>query len=516
MGERRGDGGRGHRGGDGDDGGFRRVRSSPTPPAGPSRARGPRGPVLPDRSVRRRRLGLLLAGTLSVVVLLASGTAWALTGWVSGQINRFDVFSGLGERPDPGPTGALNFLVIGSDSREGMDSSSKSDLGVGSAEGRRSDTMMLVHVNDDRDRISVVGIPRDSWVEVPGVGKDKINAAYAHGGPQLTVRTVEAATHVRIDHYVEIDFTGFTEVVDALGGIEVCLSEPISDEKAKLDMAAGTHEVDGREALAFARTRKTAGGDLDRIGRQQQVMAALLDKAMSTDTLGDPARFSAFLETALSSVTVDSGLDTAAISELGGQLRSVGLDDVSFAQVPVEDAAYWTPRGDVAVTWDRKAAQEMFARVAADKPLDGAEPAGGASREAQGHEEAPPVPGEVRVQVFNGIGTPGLGGQAARDLEATGFSVPGEARNWSSRDEEVTTVRHAPGDEAAAELVASAVPGAEPREDATLSGEVQLVLGFDYTGVVPVDNPEPEPEAAPSSPEAGPRTATARDNVCGG
>lgn len=512
MGERRGDGGRGQRDEDGD--AFRRVRSSPTPPAGPSRARGPRGPVLPDRSVRRRRLSLLLAGTLSVAVLLASGTAWALTGWVSGQINRFDVFSGLGERPDPGPTGALNFLVIGSDSREGMDSSSKSDLGVGSADGRRSDTMMLVHVDDARESVSVVGIPRDSWVDVPGVGKDKINAAYAHGGPQLTVRTVEAATHVRIDHYVEIDFTGFTEVVDALGGIEVCLPEPITDEKAKLDMAAGTHEVDGREALAFARTRSTAGGDLDRIDRQQQVMAALLDKALSTDTLGDPSRFSAFLETALGSVTVDSGLDTAAISELGGQLRSLGLDDVSFTQVPVENASYWTPRGDVAVTWDQKAAQEMFARVAADRPLDGAEPSGQASPKAQ--EKAPPVPGEVRVQVFNGIGTPGLGGQAARDLEATGFSVPGEAQNWSSRDEEGTTVRYGPGDEAEAELVASAVPGAETREDSTLNGEVQLVLGFDYTGVVPVDAPEPEPAASPSAEGAGPRTATARDNVCDG
>ncbi|WP_017538571.1 LCP family protein [Nocardiopsis halophila] len=515
MGERRSDEGRTGRGAGGRGGEFRRVRSAPTPPAGPSPARAPRGPVLPDRSVRRRRLGLLLAGAMSVAVLLASGTAWALTGWMSGQINRFDVFSDLGERPEAGPTGALNFLVIGSDSREGMDRAAKSDLGVGSAEGRRSDTMMLVHVNDERDAVSVVGIPRDSWVDVPGIGKDKINAAYAHGGPQLTVRTVEAATHVRIDHYVEIDFTGFTEVVDALDGIEVCLAEPITDDKAKLDMAAGTHEVDGREALAFARTRKTAGGDLDRIDRQQQVMAALLDRALSTDTLGDPARFSAFLETALGSVTVDRELDTAAINELGSQLRSVGLDDVTFAQVPVEDTAYWTPRGDVAVTWDREAAQEMFARVAADRPLDGAEAGGGPTGSAEPEDD--PVPGEVRVQVFNGIGTPGLGAKAARELRATGFAVPGDAQNWSSRDEETTTVRHAPGDEAAAELVASAVPGAEPRTDDTLSGEVQLVLGFDYRGVEPVAAPEPSPERQEQGADGtGPSTATARENVCDG
>ena len=498
----------------GDDGqeAFRRVRSSPTPPEDGGR----RGPVPPPGPVRRRRFALLLAGTMSVLVLLASGTAWAITGWVSGQMSRFDVFGTLGDRPDAGPTGALNFLVIGSDSREGMDGAAQSDLGVGSAEGRRSDTMMLVHLNEQRDALTVVGIPRDSWVDVPGEGKDKINAAYAYGGPQLAVETVEASTSVRIDHYVEIDFGGFVDVVDALGGIEVCLPEAISDEKAKLDMSAGTHTVDGSEALAFARTRQTEGGDLDRIDRQQQVIAALLESAMSSDTLSDPDRFATFLETALGTVTVDEGLDTATINELGGQLRSIGLDDVTFTTVPIEDPAYTTPRGDSAVLWDRPEAAGLFQRITKDQPLEGGAGDGEKAGGEGGGSSQPPAPGEVTVQVFNGIGTPGIGGEAAAGLTDQGFDVPGQAQNWSSRDVETTIVRHAPNEEAAAKLVARTLPGAELEEDDTLRNEVQVVLGFDFTAVEPLPASVREAPASPSDPESGPgqEAKTARDNVC--
>ena len=514
MGERRGDDGYGQDGGDGAE--FRRVRSSPTPPdrGGPARG-GPRRPLTPAPAVRRRRVTLLLAGTLSVLVLLASGTAWALTGWMSGSLNRFDVFGALGDRPDNGPEGALDFLVIGSDSRDGMDGAAKSDLGVGSADGQRADTMMLVHLNASRDAITVVGIPRDSWVDIPGEGENKINAAYAYGGPQLAVQTVESATNVRIDHYVEIDFSGFVDVVDALGGIEVCLPEPITDEKAKLDMAAGTHQVDGHEALAFARTRKTSGGDLDRIDRQQQVMAALLDKALSSDTLGDPARFSAFLDTALSSVTVDRELDTSAINQLGGQLRSIGLEDVSFTQVPVDDPAFWTPHGDVAVTWDRPAAAEMFGRISADKPLEGG--SGGKRDDSAGSGE--PRPEDVTVQVFNGIGTPGLGNKAADALAAQGFSVPAQAQNWSASDVETTMVRYAPDAEAEAELVASALPGAELEADPTAGEEVQVVLGFDFTEVGEVEGgaspASPSPGGAGSGGTGGSAPKSGKENVCG-
>ncbi|PSK97055.1 LytR family transcriptional attenuator [Murinocardiopsis flavida] len=507
------------------DPGFRRLRSGPVPPhqrGARTRAHNNRPAGIPSAGATGRRFALLLAAAMSILVLLASGTAWALTGWASGQLNRDDVFGGLadGDRPAAGPKGALNILVIGSDSRGAMNSAKQDDLGVGRTSGQRSDTMMLVHVNNDRDRITVVGIPRDSWVPVPGHGANKINAAYAYGGPELAISTVEGATGVRVDHYVEVNFTGFVDVVDAVDGIEVCLDEPISDEKAHLEMPAGTHRVDGKTALAFARTRKTADGDLDRIDRQQQVMAALLNKAMSSETLSDPAKFTAFLDTSLGAVTVDEGLDTATINQLGNQLRTIGLDDMAFTQVPIGDMDYRTPSGEVALRWNDRAADAMFDKIAADEPLTPPEKDDAPAKDGEkddAKDDAPVAPGDITVEVFNGVGTPGLGSQAARDLDGAGFDVSGDAQNWSTKNVPETLVRYAPDQKKAAKAVAKAVPGAVVEEDDTLSSRVQVVLGFNYTRVEAPEQPaqpaEPEPTAEVPGRDSA-HTSTARDNVC--
>ncbi|MFD6951928.1 transcriptional regulator [Nocardiopsis sp. TSRI0078] len=486
--------------------GFHRERSQPLPPE-----RSPRSGrvTVPSRAARRRRTGLLLMGVFSVLVLFASGTSWALTGWMSGTLNRFDVFGGLSEGDRPESTGGLTFLVIGSDSRDAMSEESQEELSVGHAPGQRSDSMMLVRLNHERDRVTVVGIPRDLWVEVPGQGPDKINAAYGHGGPQLAVRTVESLTDVRIDHYVEVDFQGFVDVVDALGGIEVCLPEPIRDPKAQLDMAAGTHQVGGTEALAFARTRATSRGDLDRIERQQQVLAAMLDKALSTETLSDPAKLTDFVDSALSSVTVDQGLDTRTINDLAYQMRDLSMGSVTFTQVPLADTEYWTPRGDVALLWDEPAARELFAAIAADEPLTDPSQEPG--------EESGPRPGDIRVQVFNGIGAPGLGAQLDGALASAGFEVAAPAQNWSSTNVSTSQVRHGPGDREEAEYLAGMVPGAETVEDGTLDGELQIVIGFNYTSFEAprTGTEEASPKGEPSSGEGSTAVSTARENICG-
>ena len=490
--------------------GFRRERSQPLPPESRRSPRSGRVTV-PSRAARRRRTGLLLMGVLSVLVLFASGTSWALTGWMSGSLNRFDVFSGLSDGDRPEQTGGLTFLVIGSDSREAVNQEDRNELSVGSTPGQRSDSMMLVRLNHERDRVTVVGIPRDLWVDIPGEGEDKINAAYAYGGPQLAVRTVESVTDVRVDHYVEVDFTGFVDVVDALDGIRVCLPEPVNDPKAHLDMAAGTHRVDGTEALAFARTRATARGDLDRIDRQQQVLSAMLDQALSSETLSDPAKLTAFLDSALSSVTVDSGLDTSTINELAYQMRNLDMGSVTFTQIPIADMNHWTPRGDVALLWDEPASRELFADVRADRPITEPE------EEPSPEEGGRPAPDDIRVRVFNGIGTPGLGAQVDTGLTGAGFEVTDPAENWSSSDVPTTEVRYGPGDGTDAAYVAEMIPGSEAVEDDTLDGELQIVIGFNYTEFHAPDTeeaPEPEPEAEPSA-DDGLATSTARDNICG-
>lgn len=491
---------------------FRRGRSEPLAPERTRSTRSGRFTV-PSASARRRRSGLLVMSALSVLVLLASGTSWAITGWMSSSLNRFDVFSGLDEEDRPeNETGGLTFLVIGSDSRDEVNKEDENALSVGSTPGQRSDTIMLVRLNHERDRITVVGIPRDLWVDVPGQGEDKINAAYAYGGPQLTVRTVESVTGVRVDHYVEVDFSGFVDVVDALDGIEVCLPEPIQDPKAHLDMAAGTHEVDGTEALAFARTRATARGDLDRIDRQQQVLSAMLDRAMSTDTLSDPTRLTAFLDTSLSAVTVDEGLDTSTINQLAYQMRDMDLGAVTFTQVPIADMEHWTPRGDVALLWDEPAARDLFADIQADRPIAGAE----AEPEAEEGEE--PSPADLRVRVFNGTGTPGLGAQVDGQLTGAGFEVTDPAENWSTRSLARSQVRFGPGNEAAAQYVADMIPESETVEDDTLDDGLQVVIGFNFTTFNPPESGETEETETPEPAETGddaPATSTARDNICG-
>ncbi|MBE1456475.1 LCP family protein required for cell wall assembly [Nocardiopsis terrae] len=486
---------------------FRRERSQPLPPGGRRSPRSGRVTV-PDARIRRHRNGLLLMGVLSVLVLLASGTSWAITGWMSGSLNRFDVFGDMADGDRPDETGGLTFLVIGSDSRDEMSMEDKNALSVGSTPGQRSDSIMLVRLNHERDHLTVVGIPRDLWVEVPGEGEDKINAAYAYGGPQLAVQTVESVTDVRIDHYVEVDFSGFVDVVDSLDGIDVCLPEAIEDPKAHLDMAAGTHRVDGTEALAFARTRATPRGDLDRIDRQQQVLSAMLDRAMSTETLSDPVKLTAFLDSALSSVTVDEGLDTSTINDLAYQMRDLDLRDVTFAQVPIADMNHWTPRGDVALLWDEPAAREMFAAVNADRPLVEPEPGDDAGAEEE------PVPSGISLRVFNGTAAPGLGARLDGQLGGAGFDVTDSAENWSRHDVARTEVRYGPGEERAAEYVAGTLPGSETVEDDTLDGDLQVVIGFNHTRFEAPEVEETQPEEEPSE-EGALATTTARDNVCG-
>ncbi|MBR8741731.1 LCP family protein [Nocardiopsis sp. MG754419] len=487
---------------------FRRERSSPVPPDRSQRS----GRItVPRASIRRRRNGLLMMSVLSVLVLLASGTSWAITGWMSGSINRFDVFSGLSDDDRPEETGGLTFLVIGSDSRGEMSTEDQNALSVGSTAGQRSDTIMLVRLNHERDHLTVVGIPRDLWVDIPGEGEDKVNAAYAYGGPQLAVQTVESTTGVRIDHYVEVNFNGFVDVVDALEGIEVCLPEAIDDPKAHLQMEAGTHEVDGAEALAFARTRATARGDLDRIDRQQQVLSAMFDKALSSRTLSDPGRLTAFLDSALSSVTVDDGLDTSTINDLAYQMRDVDPGNITFAQVPIADMEHWTPRGDVALLWDEPMAREMFASINADRPLTEPEP-----EAADEEEDAELTPHDVRVRVFNGTATPGLGAQMDNRFTEAGFDVTDEAENWTDRSLARTEVRYGPQDEERAAYMAEMLPGSETVEDRTLEGGIQVVIGFNHTTFNPPASVEEAPTEEPEDPAAsdGPATTTAQENIC--
>ncbi|WP_372443606.1 LCP family protein [Streptomyces adelaidensis] len=314
---------------------------------------------------RRRRLkfaGFALAG---VLVLGAGGAGWAF--WqLNDNIKSVDINSALGDdRPaklqstqspsasaSPLPSGALNILVLGSDSRSGEENA---ELGGGDeTSGARSDTAMVVHIDAGRTEATVVSIPRDTLVTRPSCPLESggstavahnvmFNSAYSVGGAVCAVKTVESMTDVRMDHYIEIDFSGFAKLVDALGGVTVTTDEDIDDDDSHLKLKAGTHHLDGEQALALARTRHGIGdgSDLGRIGLQQKLVKALLAQIASTDLLTDPTQLYEVADAITGSLTTDTGLDSLnELMNLGESLRSLSADATKTVMMPVAPAPY--------------------------------------------------------------------------------------------------------------------------------------------------------------------------------
>ncbi|GHH13571.1 LCP family protein [Streptomyces lanatus] len=311
------------------------------------------------RPTALKAAGLVLAATLALAVAAAGWVYWHL----NDNIKSVDIDSALGDnRPpramttpspsaSPLPTGSLNILVLGSDSRAGEENH---ELGGGSAGGgARSDTAMVVHIDAGRTGATFVSIPRDTLVTRPscplpsggstGVSYSSMfNSAYAVGGPVCAVKTVESMTGIRMDHYIEIDFSGFAQLVDALGGVTVTTDEDIDDEDSHLTLAAGTHHLDGEQALALARTRHGIGdgSDLGRIGLQQKLVKALLDQVAATSLLTDPARLYRVADAMTAGLTTDTGLDSLSeLMGLGRSLRGLSAEAVRTVTLPVVPAA---------------------------------------------------------------------------------------------------------------------------------------------------------------------------------
>jgi LCP family protein required for cell wall assembly len=325
--------------------------------------------IAAGRRARRRRLLLTLTAAASCLVLATSGGAWALTSYVTGHLGR--ISAGTSGTPSSGP---LNILVAGIDARTGLTPQQEAALHVGHDVSTNSDTLMLVHVPADHSYIQVVSLPRDSWVNIPGHGMNKINAAIGLGGPRLMVATVEAATGLVINDYIELNFLGFVKVIDALGGVNICLPFAVDDAYSGLHMSAGVHHVGGITALEFARDRHSfAASDLARIDDQQQLMATILSKAISTGTLSDPFKLRSVISSVTSAIQVDQGFD---LTSLASQLSGIRPQDVAFTTVPLANLNYETPTGESAVLWDSAAASQLWGQIRADqRPAAVAQPA---------------------------------------------------------------------------------------------------------------------------------------------
>ena len=319
----------------------------------------------------------------SIGIVLVSGFAWLGLGRISGAITRVKVFDNLVNRPERASS-AVNYLVVGSDTREGLTKAELKELKVGStktAAGARSDTMMLVHISKSRDKAVVVSIPRDSLVTIPAhTGLDgktqipemqnKVNAAFAWGGAPLLIQTLEKKMNLRIDHYVEVNFVGFKNVVDALGGIQVCSKKDINDPKSHLVMSAGVHTLNGIESLKYVRTRDFDGmGDLGRMQRQQQFVSAVFRKATSSGVLLNPFKVKNLISAVFKTVKTDETLNQGDIVTLAKQIRNLTPGKMRTMTVPLGNSNGFYPGVGSVVIWDEVLAPELFDRLRNDMPV---------------------------------------------------------------------------------------------------------------------------------------------------
>ncbi|MEZ5091559.1 LCP family protein [Nocardioides sp.] len=319
-----------------------RPTARPTPP-----------PVAPPPESRpRRKRPWRRIVTLVLVAWLAFLVAVPLWAW--SKVDKVNAFPN-GDRPGDQP--GTTYLLVGSDSRAGLTGAERKKLGTGGATGQRTDTIMLLHIGSGPDLL--MSIPRDSLVEVPGHGRTKINAAFAYGGPKLLVQTIEQDTGIHIDHYVEIGFGGFVNVVDAVGGIEICPKEAMKDPLANLDIKKGCQEADGVTALGYARSRHTSAlGDIDRAQHQREVVSAVGHKAVSPWSVLNPVRYFRLNSSAADSLRISKGTGPIALGRFAWAMTHVSGKSGLTCGVPI---------ANLSVEWDAERSQQMFDRIIKDQ-----------------------------------------------------------------------------------------------------------------------------------------------------
>ncbi|SDX49487.1 transcriptional attenuator, LytR family [Modestobacter sp. DSM 44400] len=489
-----------------------------SPRSGPGSTAAETGSPRPARGgARAATTARVVAGLVSLVLLVASGWGWYLGRVAEATVNRTDAIPTAGN-DDVGDVGeALNLLLVGNDSRAALTDEQLAELNAGTDSGTNTDTMILVHVPADGSKASFVSFPRDSYVSIPGHGQDKLNAAYSYGmqdadegasdadvraaGAQLLVRTISQLTGLQIDHYAEVDLLGFFQLSSVVGGVQVNLCEAVDDSfYSGAVFPAGPQTISGADALKFVRQRHgLPRGDFDRIIRQQVFIAGVLRNMLSDNVLLDLGKQRQLVQAAAEALTVDQTLN---LLQLAQQMQSVTAGSIDFQTIPyvgddTDDAGRYILRLE-----DTDKLHAFFAELSA-------EPKAAETTAATPAAPATVAPADVSVEVYNGSGTKGLAATAASDLAGAGFKVTSTA-NADSSDYTATEVRYASGDEALAATLAAAIPGAVTSVlDSATTGTVQLVLGSDFNGIG-----QPVVVAPPAATTTGEDPRTAADTSC--
>jgi len=457
-------------------------------PRGPGR---PIKPVKPDGASNGRRTGWrsplgIIAAALSICVLAASGLLY--TRYLHYGHNLKKATGVIKPGGATAADGAENVLLVGSDSRTGTgDQFAQAPKGQAPVEGQRSDTVILAHLAKGKKAATLVSLPRDSWVTIPGytdaAGKaqpahlDKLNSAFSLGGAPLLVSTVQQLTGIHVDHYVEIDFAGFQNMVNALGGVDVCLSQPAHDVQTGLNLTAGQHHLNGTTALEFVRQRYGLPlGDIDRIKRQQQFMASMMRKVESAGTLANPLKLNDFLDALTKSISVDSGMSASDLARLAVKLKGLGTSSVVLTTMPL--TGFSKQNGIDVDDIDVAKSTALFHSLAIDAPVV--------------LPSTPPVPtptpvalsvpvSAVHVEVFNGGGLSGLARRAASDLRKIGFQLVGTPADRIT-GASASVIQYGPTQAEAARTLQAAIPGSTLQANPQLNTTLRLMVGKSYNG----------------------------------
>ncbi|TMR15850.1 LytR family transcriptional regulator [Nonomuraea turkmeniaca] len=416
-------------------------RVAPTQPgsrmARRAAAAAPPPPPPDDRPPRNHRGGGGGQGKMRVLAWISIGvTSVMVAGSLTAYTMYRDAFGNITQKPvkediiNPRPpdTGALNVLLVGSDTRAG-DGNAKygqQTARLADAGGKRTDTIILMHISPNRDKAQLISFPRDSMVQVPRCKnettkqempprRDMINSAYNSGGIACTISTIETLTQIRINHFVEVDFSGFKNIVDSLGGIEICLKSGVNDKASKLVLPPGKSLLNGEKALGYVRLRKYGdGSDIQRIKRQQIFLSKVVAKATSSDLMTDVGKLRGFIAAAAGSVTMDPELanDTERLIEIAMSAKQLTAKGVQFTTVPwAED-----PENKNRVVWTADAAK-LFTAIRTDTEVAVPTPS------ASAKPKVTVKPEQVKVQVLNGTKTVGKAREVADQLAEQGFNV---------------------------------------------------------------------------------------------
>ncbi|MGX7680727.1 LCP family protein [Jatrophihabitans sp. DSM 45814] len=481
-----------------------------------------RRPTRSERRASRRSGADVVAGAtlgvqivcamLSLVVLLGSGWAWATYRNFSADIKRVNAISAGGTAASKKNIDGQdqNILIVGNDDRSSATPAELAALGIEADGGSlNTDTMMLLHVPANGSKASIISFPRDSYVDIPGHGMAKLNSAYTDGlsdsngdksaGAQLLVTTIENLSGLSIDHFVQVDLIGFVRISNAIGGVDVCLNNDVNDVYSQLELSKGHHTISGKTALAFVRQRHgLAGGDLDRIKRQQYFLSAVFRKMASAGTLLNPFKLQSLLKAITSSLQLDGdstghkGLDPLKLAQ---QMQNLQAGNIKFTTIPTNGTQdEQIDGGTQNVVLVNTAAMPAFI-----DSLIGIAP----STALQTVKAA--APSSVTVTVVNDANANGLENTNAAALRAVGFKtvVPPATTDVLDR----TTIRYPKGMEAAAKALQAQVPQATLTQTADVT-TVTLLLGnngVQVKSLMPVSTTPPatDPAAGSASTAAG-------------